>query len=186
MQRLQRCAIISTSCGSIAATTSEQTGFFLIRTARSCQVFRVASSKHSTAHRTSKPGSFAASRAEQILFWCTNALVHDACHEAGLEGTGDIIRNEPVVTVCQSKRVVMKPSDLPFQTLCSFFNVVSEKKKTLKHKNLRHFREKFIERTSDDVFSIYRLMAPAVSFQALLVDLTRRISIIKPRKRLLQ
>ena len=70
------------------------------------------------------------------------------------------------MTVCHSKHVAMKPSDIPFQTLCSFFNVVSQKSKTLKHKHLRHFREKFIERTSEDVFSIYRLMAPAVSPQA--------------------
>jgi len=60
----------------------------------------------------------------------------------------------------------MKPSDLPFQTLCSFFNVVLQKNKTLKHKHLRHFREKFIERIDEDVFSIYRLLAPAVCLQA--------------------
>ncbi len=79
----------------------------------------------------------------------------------------------------------MKPSALPFQTLCSFFNVVTEKKKTLKHKHLRLFREKFIERTSDDVFSIYRLMAPAVSFQALIEDPARHMVDIKRRKRFL-
>jgi hypothetical protein len=58
----------------------------------------------------------------------------------------------------------MKPSDIPFQTLCSFFSVCQQKMTpTLRHKHLRHFREKFIERTSEDVFSIYRLLAPAVS-----------------------
>ena len=82
------------------------------------------------------------------------------------------------MTDCQSKQVFMKPSSLPFQTLCSFLNVVSEKSKTLKHKHLRHFREKFIERTSDDVFSIYRLMAPAVSFQASFEGVTRHIGVI--------
>ena len=59
--------------------------------------------------------------------------------------------------------IAMKPSDIPFQTLCSFFNVCQQKMTpTLRHKHLRHFREKFIERTGEDVFSIYRLMAPAV------------------------
>ena len=57
----------------------------------------------------------------------------------------------------------MKPSEVPFQTLCSFFDVVCRKMKpVLKHRHLRRFREKFIERTSEDVFSIYRLLAPAV------------------------
>ena len=58
----------------------------------------------------------------------------------------------------------MKPSEVPFQTLCSFFDVVCRKMKpVMKHRHLRRFREKFIERTSEDVFSIYRLLAPAVS-----------------------
>ena len=61
----------------------------------------------------------------------------------------------------------MKPSEVPFQTLCSFFDVVCRKMKpVMKHRHLRRFREKFIERTSEDVFSIYRLLAPAVSTQA--------------------
>ena len=57
----------------------------------------------------------------------------------------------------------MKPSEVPFQTLCSFFDVACRKMKpVMKHRHLRRFREKFIERTSEDVFSIYRLLAPAV------------------------
>ena len=63
----------------------------------------------------------------------------------------------------------MKPSQVPFQTLCSFFDVVCRKMKpVMKHRHLRRFREKFIERTSEDVFSIYRLLAPAVSTKAIL------------------
>jgi hypothetical protein len=58
----------------------------------------------------------------------------------------------------------MKPSDLPFQTLCSFFEACARNRKpAVKLKHLRHFREKFIERDTDDVFEIYRLILPAVS-----------------------
>lgn len=64
----------------------------------------------------------------------------------------------------ESIDAAMKPSEVPFQTLCSFFDVVCRKMKpVMKHRHLRRFREKFIERTSEDVFSIYRLLAPAVS-----------------------
>ena len=64
----------------------------------------------------------------------------------------------------------MTPSEVPFQTLCSFFDVVCRKMKpVMKHRHLRRFREKFIERSSEDVFSIYRLLAPAVSTQSFLI-----------------
>ncbi len=59
-----------------------------------------------------------------------------------------------------------KPSELRFKTLCDFFDLcVKRKKPAHKKQLLRDFADKFIERGSSDVYEIYRLLAPAVSWK---------------------
>ena len=60
----------------------------------------------------------------------------------------------------------MKASDIPFYKLCEFFDdCLNHRKSDQKLKRLRKFCAN-IDRTSDDVYEVYRLILPAVSFLA--------------------
>lgn len=57
----------------------------------------------------------------------------------------------------------MKPSELPFQKLCEFFEACAiNKKPAMKLKHLRKFRSAYIDPHRDEAYAIYRLILPAV------------------------
>ena len=62
----------------------------------------------------------------------------------------------------------MGNSDHRFDVLCQFFDAYARQKTPrLKQKHLSKFREGHIDRTSDDVYEVYRLILPAVSLVTL-------------------
>ncbi len=57
----------------------------------------------------------------------------------------------------------MKPSELPFQKLCEFYDAcASHKQPAMKHKHLREFRKAYIDPHRDQAYELYRLILPAV------------------------
>jgi hypothetical protein len=66
------------------------------------------------------------------------------------------------------RKSAMGNSDLKFHVLCKLFDSCAKPKAgKLRSKHLSTFREKCIDRTSEDVYEVYRLILPAVSLLSL-------------------
>lgn len=57
----------------------------------------------------------------------------------------------------------MKPTELSFKTLCQFFEAVAKAPRNKKLIKLRSLLEKNLERESDELYEVFRLILPYVS-----------------------